>query len=671
MSKDLDIPNKGIKTEIVVESSKEPEQTRMEASPTVGDSPPAKRRRGRPKRSDLFLSPTAGLTDAVKQDTGTTQDGSSATPASTIHSDAPATPIHSAASDVNIHSISPADIKKQEFSTDTKPSSSVSVLEGSVANEIGTPLQSVHNVAAPAPPHQSARGRKSQAGETPRRRGRKPKSLSSSGVDDVSLNTTVSTGSGVADTSYVSSYSHVNMPSSQGTAVALAGIQKDLVTVKLDTLLPDSGKGISPVNEEDKGATVTTPMAKDICAETVTTSDNSIALTPNTLKENIGLVQVAPAPTMPMPVASEELLKTAHVVVADKPVEKQTASRRRRKKTSSSEDTGVSTRQRSAMKRSYYSTSAAIDEVGSAMTPNEKSGIAKERDVSSIQDTSNQLPNINSPLYEKSGYDSQPSTPIAVPINEATLPSGFDTHTTHSKITLATSANPADHDKPVDLHLNAPVSVDSQNQEQLKIGKDHLAASSGIFATHLQTVTANPTSDNKPGTAQFEPSGKDATAPTSSEVDSAAPDKAPSRRRKGSTREPRTRSNSATAASERRARLTGSKQAEDIKKLEVSATPTTTVCVSSVEQQGAASLRAEITNASVCEEQKNPGSHVSSDISIPVGSHVLGAISTEETTATMITHTPAVAKSEESKLPGGDQQGIITLRSLFLVQMRR
>jgi hypothetical protein len=54
-----------------------------------------------------------------------------------------------------------------------------------------------------------------------------------------------------------------------------------------------------------------------------------------------------------------------------------------------------------------------------------------------------------------------------------------------------------------------------------------------------------------------------------------------------------------------------------------------------------------------------------------VGSHVLGAISTEETTATMITHTPAVAKSEESKLPGGDQQGIITLRSLFLVQMRR
>ncbi|XP_021304222.1 chromatin structure-remodeling complex protein SYD isoform X6 [Sorghum bicolor] len=665
MSKDLDIPNKGIKTEIAVESSKEPEQMRMEASPTVGDSPPAKRRRGRPKRSDVFLSPTADLTDAVKQDTGTTQDGSLATPASTFHSDTPATPIHSAASDVNIHSISPADIKKQEFSTDTKPSSSVSVLEGSTANEIGTPLQSVHNVAAPAPPHQSARGRKSQAGETPRRRGRKPKSLSSSGVDDVSLNPTVSTGSGVADTSYVSSYSHVNMPSSQGTAVALAGIQKDLVTVKLDTLLPDSGKNISPVNE-DKGATVTTPVAKDICAGTVTTSDNTITLTPNTLKENIGLVQVASAPTMPMPVASEELLKTAaHVVVADKPVEKQTASRRRRKKTSSSEDTGVSTRQRSAMKKSYYSTSVAIDEVGSAMTPNEKSGIEKERDVSSIQDTPNQLPNINSPLYEKSGYDSQPSTPIAVPINEATLPSGFDTRTTHSKITLATSANPADHDKPVDLHLNAPVSVDSQNHEQLKTGKDHLAVSSGIFSTQLQTVTANPTSDNKPGTTQFEPSassvqnsGKDATALTSSEVDSAAPNKAPSRRRKGSTREPRTRRTSAAAASERRARLTGSKQAEDTKKLKMSATPTTTVCVLAVEQQGAASLRAEVTNASVCEEQKNPGSHVSSDISIPVGSHVLGAISTEETTATVITQTPAVAKSEERKLPVGDQQGI-------------
>jgi hypothetical protein len=82
MSKDLDIP-KGIKPEILADSSKEPEQMRKEESPTVGDSPPAKRRRGRPKRSDIFLSPTAP-TDAVKHETGTTQDGSSATPASTI-----------------------------------------------------------------------------------------------------------------------------------------------------------------------------------------------------------------------------------------------------------------------------------------------------------------------------------------------------------------------------------------------------------------------------------------------------------------------------------------------------------------------------------------------------------------------------------------------------------
>uniref|UniRef100_A0A804PWX0 Chromatin structure-remodeling complex protein SYD n=1 Tax=Zea mays TaxID=4577 RepID=A0A804PWX0_MAIZE len=660
MSKDLDILNKGIKTEILVESSKEPEQTKMEASPTVGDSPPAKRRRGRPKRSDVFVSPTAGLTDAVKQDTGTTQDGSSATPASTIHSDAPATAINSAVSDVNIHSIPPADTKKQEFSTDTKVSSSVSVLEGSVPNEIGTPLQSVHNVAVSAPPHQSARGRKCQAGETPRRRGRKPKSLSSSGVDDVSLNPTFSTVSGVADTSYVPSYSQV---SSQGTAVALAGIQKDFVTVKLDTLLPDSGKGAPPVNEGDKGATVTTPVAKDICAGTVTTSDNTVTLTPNTLKENIGLVQVASAPSML--VASEELMKIAHVAVADKPVEKQTASRRRRKKTSSSEDTGVSTRQRSAMKRSYYNTSVAVDDIGSAVIPNEKSGITKERDVSSIQSTSNELPNINSPLYEKSGYDSQPSTPIAVPINEDTLPSGFDT-CTNSMITLATSANSAEDDKPVDLHLNAPVSVDSQNQEQHMTGKDHLAVCSRIFATQLQTDTANPAIDHKPGTAQFEPSaslpqnsGKDATA-LPSEVDSAAPNRASSRRRKGSTREPRTRSNSASAASERRARLTGLKQAEDIKKLEMSATPTTTVCISSVEQQGAASLSAKITNASVSEGQKNPGNYMPSAISIPVGSHVLGlgATSIEETTATMITQAPAVSKSERRKLPGGSQQGI-------------
>ncbi|KAJ1258909.1 hypothetical protein BS78_10G112100 [Paspalum vaginatum] len=652
MSKDLDIP-KGIKPEIIAEISKEPEHTRMETSPTVGDSPPAKRRRGRPKRSDVFLSSTTAPPDDVKPETGTTQNGSSVTPA-TIHSDAPATPIHSVASDVISHSISPADINKQEIGTETNPSSSVTVSEGSVVKEISTQLQGVHSVAAPVAPHQPARGRKAQAGETPRRRGRKPKSLTSSGVDDVSVYPTVSTGSGAADTSCVSSYPQVNIPSSQGSAVGIAGIQKDLVTVKLDTLLPDSNKDISPlVHEGDKGATVTTPVAKDICAGTVTVSPSISTLAPNTLNENVGLVQVASAPTMP--VVAEGLLKTSHVVAADKPVEKQAASRRRRKKMSASEDTGVSTRQRSAMKQSYYSTSVTIDEVASGMAPSEKSGMMKERDGRSLHDTSNELPNINSPLYEKSVYDSQPSTPIAVPINEATLPSDFnDTGATHSEITPATSAKTAVNDKPVDVHLDAPVSGAPQNQEQLETGKDHLLVCSGVPASHLETVTANPASDHKPASTQFESSasllqssGKDVNV-LPSEVDSATPNKAPGRRRKGSTREPRTRSNSATAASQRRSRLTALKQADDI---DTSATPTTTVCVSSVKQQGAVSLSAEVTTP-VCEAQENPGSHVSSDIPILVGSHVSGVASTEETTATMITQTPAVAKSEERKPPG-------------------
>ncbi|KAG2605134.1 hypothetical protein PVAP13_4NG113800 [Panicum virgatum] len=621
MSKDLDIP-KSIKPEILADSSKEPEQMRKEASPTVGDSPPAKRRRGRPKRSDIFLSPTTAPTDAVKHETGTTQDGSSATPASTIHSDAPATPIHSDAPDVNVHSISPADVNKQEFGTETKPSGSVTVLEGPVEKEIGSSIQSVHNVAATPAPHQPARGRKVQAGETPRRRGRKPKSLTPSGLDDVSLNPTVSAGSGVADTSCVSSYTQLNTFPSQGSAVAVAGIQRDLVAVKLDTSLPDSGKHISPVHEGDKGATISTTVAKDICTGTVT-SDNTMTLAPNTHNENVGLLQVAPAPTMP--VVSEGLVETSHVAVVDKPVEKQSASRRRRKKTSGSEDSGVSTRQRSAMKKSYYTVN--IDEVASGMTQSEKSGIMKERDGSSLQNTSNDVPNINLPLPEKSGYDSQPSTPIAVPINEATLPSAYnDTCATHSEIILATSANPPVVDKPVDLHLDAPVPVTSQNQGQLKTGEDRVAMCSE--ATAIKDATVVP-----------------------SEVDSAPPNKAPGRRRKGSAREPRSRSNSATATSERCTRLTGLKQAEDIKKLEISARPITTV-----EQLGADSLRAEVTTASICEAEKNPGSHVSSDISILMGSHVSGASVTEETTATMMTQTPAVVKSEERKLPG-DLQG--------------
>ncbi|KAF8650583.1 hypothetical protein HU200_063960 [Digitaria exilis] len=652
MLKDLGVP-KGIKPEIPVESSKESEQMGKETSPTVGDSPQAKRRRGRPKRSDIFLSPTTAPTDAVKPETGTTQDGSSATPATIIHSesDTPATPIHSATSDVNLHSISPADINKQEFGTETKPSSSVSVLEGSVAKEISTPLENAQNVAAPAAPHQPARGRKGQAGETPRRRGRKPKSLTSPGADDVSLSPTVLVGSGVADTSRGSSYAQVNMPPSQGSAMSVAGIQKDLDAVKLDTLLPDSANRIAAVHEGDKGTNVTASLAKDICAGTVM-SENTTTQAPNTPNENVGLLQVATVPTVPM--VSEGISETSHVAVADKPVEKQGASRRRRKKTSGSEDTGVSTRQRSAMKKAYYSTS--VDEVGSGNTTSEKSRITKERDGSSFQDSSNELPNINLPLHEKSGYDSQPSTPIAVPIDEATLPSSFnDTSATDSKITRATSANAAVDDKPVDLHLDAPVSVASRNQEQLKTGKDHLAVCSDVPARHLEMVSADPSSDHQPASAQFDQSaslpqnsGRDAIV-VPSEIDSVAPNKASSRRRKGSSREPRNRSVSATAASERRGRLTGSKQA-DINKLEISEGPA--VCLSSVEQQGADSLRVEVTTASVSEAQKNSGSRVSSDISIPVGSHVPGPASTQETIP-MITHTPSLAKSEQGKLPEG------------------
>ncbi|CAN6198094.1 unnamed protein product [Urochloa humidicola] len=626
--KDLDIP-KVIKPEILVESSKESEQMRQEVSPTVGDSPPAKRRRGRPKRSDVFFSPATAPTDAVKPETGTTHDRSSATPITSIQSDAPATPVYSAASIVHAHSISPDNINKQEFGTETKPSSSVSVSEGSVAKEISTSLQSVHNVASPAAPQQPARGRKAQAGETPRRRGRKPKSLTSSGADDVILNPTVSAGSGVADTSCVSAHTQVDMPPSQGSALSVEGIQKDLVAVKLDTLLPDSGKRISAIHEEDKGTNIAAPVAKDICAGTVM-PDNTTALALNAPDENAGLLQVASAPNMP--VVSEGLVQTSHVV-AEKPVEKQASSRRRRKKTSGSEDTGVSTRQRSAMKKSY-NTSVTTEEVGSGMTPSEKSGIMKEKDGSSFQGTSNELPNINLPLNEKSGHDSQPNTPIAVPINEATLPSGFnDTGATNSEITLAGPSNAAVDDKPVELHLGPPVSVASPNQE-LKTGKDHLAVCSEVPASHLGMN-----------------SGMDATA-VPSEIDSAAPNKAPGRRRKGSTREPRNRINS-SAASERRARLSGSKHAVDTKKLEVSSRPTTTECVSSVEQHGADLLKAEVTTAAVCEAQKNYGNLVSSDISILAGSHVTGSSTTEETTGTMITQTPAVAKSEEMTVPGG------------------
>jgi hypothetical protein len=662
MLKDLDI-SKGIKPEVPAEISKEPEQTMKEAYPAVGDSPPAKRRRGRPRRSDVLLSPSAP-TDGAKQDTGTAPDDTSAMLASSINPGATATPTHSSSADV-VHSILPVDINKAEIGSEVKPSSSVALSEGSAAKEVGTPVQNSHELAASGAPNLSARGRKAQAGETPRRRGRKSKSLTST-VDDCSLDPSGAVGSGGAHPS-LSSHPHGNMPSSQASDVA--GL-KDLITVKVDKSLSDIGKDISSsVHEGDKGAMVATHVAKEIRAGT---------LAPNPLNENVRLARVTSAPAMPM--VSESSLQTSHITVVNKPSEKQPAARRRRKKTSGNEDSGVSTRQRSAMKKSDHITNVASGEAGSDVAPSEKPRIVKEQDGILIQDASNELTNINSasneltninsPLYEKSGHDSQPSTPIAVPISEATLPSGFsDTQAVRSEITARESANPAVQGKPVDLHFETPVA--SQDQAQNNAGKYHTVVSSGAPASNFEMVAANPASDHKQASAQIEPSAsllqnsdKDTTV-LPSEVDSAASKKAPGRRRKGSAREP-FRSSSRTVACERRARLAGSKETDDMKKIEVSTSPATTVCVSSTEQQGVVSLRPELTTTSACEAQEAPGNHYSGDISIPVGSRESDAAYTEERSATMITHTPVMAESEERKLLGDEVSGTVSFHTLQL-----
>jgi hypothetical protein len=303
MLKELDI-SKGIKPEVPAEISKEPEQTMREAYPAVGDSPPAKRRRGRPRRSDVLLSPSA-LTDGAKQDTGTTHDDTSAMP-----------PTHSSSTDI-LHSVLPVDINKAEIGSEVKPSSSVALSDGSAAKEVGTPVQNAHELAASGASSLSARGRKTQAGETPRRRGRKPKSLTCT-VDDCGLDPSVADGSGGADPS-LSSHPQGNMASSQASDVAGP---KDLVTVKVDKSLPEIGKDISSsVHEGHKDAMVTTHVAKEIRAGT---------LAPNPLNENVRLARVTSAPAMPT--VSEGPLQTSHVAVVDKPSEKQPAARRRRKK---------------------------------------------------------------------------------------------------------------------------------------------------------------------------------------------------------------------------------------------------------------------------------------------------------------------------------------------------
>jgi hypothetical protein len=97
-------------------------------------------------------------------------------------------------------------------------------LEGSNAKEVGIPAHSVHEPVSSSAPHPptpvTSRGRKTQAGETPRRRGRKPKSLAAS-AGDVIVSPVVAVGSGEAyASSVVSSYPQGNVSSSHASATA-------------------------------------------------------------------------------------------------------------------------------------------------------------------------------------------------------------------------------------------------------------------------------------------------------------------------------------------------------------------------------------------------------------------------------------------------------------------
>uniref|UniRef100_A0A0D3GEZ7 Chromatin structure-remodeling complex protein SYD n=1 Tax=Oryza barthii TaxID=65489 RepID=A0A0D3GEZ7_9ORYZ len=684
ISRDADVP-KVVKLEVPPESSKEPEQAKKEPASSVGDSPPAKRRRGRPRRSDASLSPVTAPPNTGKQEAGTIIDGSSSAPTTTIHSVAPDVTIDSTAlsatgnPDVGteIKGTTPDGTIKPVICTDNKDTASIAVLEGSNAKEVGIPAHSVHEPVSSSAPHPptpaTSRGRKTQAGETPRRRGRKPKSLAAS-AGDVILSPVVAVGSGEAyASSVVSSYPQGNVSSSH--ANAMAGLQKDTIISKPAALLPEGVKGTPTPSGGDKDEMVKTPLAGDIYAGTVTTSGNANSQLPMIAhNENAGLVQGGTdqnlsVATPTIPVVSEGSTKISEVVVADKPAEKQGA-RRRRKKTSGtgSEDTGVSTRQRAASRRLYGTGTADI--AGTDMSTGEKIGIVKEID-GSCQDTSKGLPNIISPSYEKSGYDSQPSTPIAVPINEATLPSGFsEAHATHSEIHPAReSISSVGHEKLAGAHLEAPPSVSFQAPVQHETGKDYVGVHSEVATTHPETITThssvNPVIDHKLANVQFEShaslhtSGKDITT-MPSEVDSGAPSKAPGRRRKGSAREPRTRSNSATAASERRARLAGSKQPDDIKMAEMSGNPSTAVC-SSTQQQEDNTLKAAHATGSVGEEQNNAENRVR-EVSMPAG--ILEAkleltkqtdqAGTDEKSAALSTQIPALdEKSGERELPGG------------------
>ncbi|XP_006655973.2 chromatin structure-remodeling complex protein SYD isoform X1 [Oryza brachyantha] len=674
ISRNLDV-SKVVKLEVPPECSKEPVQAKQEpasAAAAAGDSPPAKRRRGRPRRSDASLSPVTAPPNIGKQEAGTTVDGSSSAPITTIHSISPDVTIDSTAlsaaskPEVGTEIKGTVDIAtppdgtiKSVITTDNKGTASTAVLEGSIAKEVVMPAQSIHEPVSSAAPHPptpiTSRGRKAQTGETPRRRGRKPKALASGSAGDVILSPVVAVGSGEAyASSVVSSYPQGNMSSSHANATA--GLQNDMIIVKPTALLPEEVKGTPTPSGGDKDETVKTPLAEDIYAGTVTTSGSGSSHLPKIAHiENAGFVQGSidqnvSASTPIIPMVSEGLLKVSEVLIADKPAEKQGASRRRRKRTSGSEDTGVSTRQRSASKR-LYGTPETADNAGVSMSTGEKIGAVKEIDGTSLQDASKGLPNIISPPYEKSGHDSQPSTPIAVPINEATLPSEFsEARAAHSDIpTAKESTNSVGHDKVVGAHMQAPPSVSFQAQVQYETQKDYVGAHSGVRTTHTETITTqssvNPVIDNKLANVQFEAhaslltSSRDITT-VPSEVHSAAPSKAPGRR-KGSAREPCTRSTFATVAPERRGRLAGPKQPDDTEKVEISGNLSSAVCALPTQQQEDTTLKAA---TAVGEEQNNADNRV-----CEVSSSVVCALPTQQQEDTTLKAAHATASVGEEQ----------------------
>ncbi|XP_073009948.1 uncharacterized protein [Typha latifolia] len=495
--------------------------------------PPAKRGRGRPKRSATVVSPppSAAASISSKQDMGSQREN--------VSSSSGGTGVEAPPKDASWGTHS----ELTAGTTGPLPAPSATM-----------PVQ--------------AKAQKRQTGETPRGRGRKRKSVASVADAEISTIPGVPIGTDATSNKSMIAASLQESPIVAAPTIPpmtvkidpISGLQKVEVVSAAPSSPTNKLKNILPVADTmNIGKVVLANEIKPASIETkLTASTDPLSLVQSNSNDaaKAGIVQAGPVPTIlpcvpAIPVIAQDVKekRVHHVESSDKPAEKQADTTRRKSKKTMAGTGTIPIEMMKPAEKQCGSSLGSMEKENIDEKPCEMNILTEKEDFS-LQSGQKLLPVIKPQSSEKSltdkhGDSSLRNIPISVPISDAQSPSPLDsatvdkaTYTEIGSLKAVEAAGPIKHKGSVDLDkspdllsknekIEIPVTAPPVGQMHWTPGKD----SSGVPQV-LKTVPENRSSVTK----------KNATA-----------------------REPRKRSSSATAACERRARLAGLKQAEGLK----------------------------------------------------------------------------------------------------------